>query len=129
MISSAVYTLLTSYTDITDLCSTRIYPDFLPEGVTFEAIRYRMTSETGVSAHDGPIGLYKHNVQFDCYASTGLEAEALARAVRQNIEGYRGTVAGYRIDGIFFINALSDFDNDLNARRRILDFMIHYRDV
>ena len=86
------------------LVGVRVYPVVLPQNVTYPAIRYaristareqyRLLSRTVANKASRQDGRF----QIDCYAVTDADARALAAAVRSELDGYSGTIAGLRID-------------------------------
>ena len=73
------------------LVTARIYPIYLPESATLPAITYQIISKSDVNTADGPVGLVTQRIQFTCFATTYIDAIALATAVRAAIGGYSGT--------------------------------------
>lgn len=76
--------------DVKALVDTRIYPDALPQGVTYPAIRYQRIDTPRTYTKGGYTGLSRPRLQIDCYATTYVAARNLATAVRAAMERYPG---------------------------------------
>lgn len=90
-------TYLLTKTAVTNVVSTRIYPDVLPQNATFPAVVY---SEFGSDHNDqlsGAAGLYHPRVFIDCYAATRSAANTLAEAIRGVLHGYWGAAGSETI--------------------------------
>lgn len=99
---ASLYTILTggSPNAVAELIADRVYPNKLPQGVVYPAIRvqristpraqYRVMS-TGKAMYARP------RFQVDCFALDHAGAIALADAVRSELGGFMGTAAGLRI--------------------------------
>lgn len=72
------------------LGTDRIHPSVLPDPAVLPALVYRVISNAGAIAHDGPVSLRNPRLQIDAWATTALEAEALELAVVNALHGYRG---------------------------------------
>lgn len=90
---------------IAGLIGTRLYPNLLPQSPTFPAMTFGWVSGNRFHHLDGAAGIAGPRVQFDCWALTYLEAEALFEALRLALDGFRGDIGGSpptrRIQGIF----------------------------
>ena len=100
----ALFTLLTtgSPNPVAAIVGTRVYPRVLPQGVQYPAIRYARISSARSEWRtlDGKAEYAQPRFQIDAYALTDAQALDLGQAVYHWLEGYRGTVAGVRIDAI-----------------------------
>lgn len=87
-IEATFYDLLKSFSTITDLVSTRIYPVYVPQGITGDCIVFSVISGTEDYSCDGAVGLVDTNIQITCIASRHATATAIARAVKTALNGY-----------------------------------------
>ena len=117
MIEQAIFQLLTGDAAVASIAGTRVYPMERRQGGDLPAVVYRRISNEPIYAMNGPAGFEESRFQFDCWAEpiagagAFLTARNLGNAVAAVISGYRGTVAGVRIGGIF-INSRTDFRGD-----------------
>ena len=105
----------------------RCYPDKVPESPTYPLIVYHApiaANDTAYRAHNHSTGRTEATVQFDCYAETGDEAEALANDLKAAWNGYsNGCSIGYS----FIANDITSPEDALNKFRYIVDVIIEYQ--
>ena len=126
---SEIYGYLSGVSGVTNIVSTRIYPVRLPDAPTLEAIVYTVISAPRTEDLSGSSGLGTAIVQIDCWANTYSEANTLAEAVRQAMQGYSGTMGGTTVEGVHLLDELDNFEEDINERRKILRFSIWFRET
>lgn len=109
---------------IAAIIGTRCYPDRLPDGVTLPCVSYvARVSESGEATrhHEGPSDRVVNRVQFNAYAETGDEAEALAAAIIAAWDGYQSLPA---IGSAQVENVIDTWDTGLERHRTIIDVMM-----
>jgi hypothetical protein len=74
--------------------SGRIYPDFLPQGMTLPAIVLTKVSDVGAHDSGGANTWAVARVQVDCYAGSRTQADTVAEAVRNACDGFSGNTMG-----------------------------------
>jgi len=87
-LEQGLYTMLSGNSPQTSAAS-RIYP-YLPQGVTFPAIRYTRIDTRRQLSLDANVGVTEATVQVDCFADTYSSAKSLADSVRTILHGYSG---------------------------------------
>ncbi len=137
MIVETVITLFGENAPIFALVQDRIYPRFMPDGVTVPALV--VTKATGIGSYDlqGDVGLEAARVQVDCYDTSSAKVIQLRTLVRRLLSGYKGgTVSGSpcAIASAFCINDvdLSDPSTERagpRLKRRMLEFNIWNREL
>ena len=135
-LNDSIYSYLSSITDITDLTSTRIYPDqqVQKNGYTYPYITYDMVSEIEVDTiKEQDNMLISSAYQFDVWASTRTSAKAVAKQIRKAFKGFKDVMGtnGVTISAIEKINASSGLETNAEGRviafREMLEFQIwHY---
>ena len=81
-------TYLLTLSSITDLVSTRIFVDKLPQLVTARpTITVQRISATHKRDHAGQLGIATTRIQLDVWAATAASADAVAEAVRVAVDG------------------------------------------
>ena len=92
----AIYNYLSGYTGLTDLVSTRIYSQVMPQGVVYPAVTYQVISPGTVNhLMNSDSGLYKDpQVQVSSWASTQSSGDAVAVQVSAALKDYSGTMGG-----------------------------------
>ena len=112
MIEEALVALLETDAAVAALVDDRIYPIVAPAGVDLPAIVYQRISGPRAETMAGPSGLAWPRFQFGCIGGSFSEAVSVADAVRQALDGYRGTVSGVVIRGILLLNEFSQYEAD-----------------
>lgn len=136
-VATELRSFLLADADISDLVGTRIHPLTLPQNPTLPAITFQWISGTRSHHYQGPDGLSRPRIQFDCYASTYLEMEELSEALRARMDGFSGIIGDLEtlsVQGIFF-DSERDFYEDgadqgtgsgAGLYRRSVDYFVNY---
>jgi len=121
-----VYDRCVGHAGIAALVVARVYPNRLPEDVTYPAITYSRVSTTTAdyrTQDGGPAPREVARVQINCYALTGDGAAALADQVRAAWDGWSDDCdIGYA----FQANRIMTREDTLKAYRVIVDIMVEY---
>lgn len=136
-LQAALYYHLTHNSAVAALVGTRVYPRFAPAGVSLPNIVYKKVSRVQKRAHsDQPGSGQKHlvyrRIQIDCTADTSDGADALAKAVREALDSYHGTMGGtggVYVYSTFVENVTDGFEFESENGVAILDVMIGYQEV
>lgn len=126
-IEEGLYSWLTGNADISALCGDRVYPDKLPQEPTYPAMTYQRITTGLPMAHDGPLDLENARFQFNCLGLTPKAARTLANTLKQELAGFRGTMGDVSVHGAFLLNQISDFEDEAEVYRAIVDFRINYK--
>jgi uncharacterized protein DUF3168 len=129
--------LLADATVLAAVGGTRIHPIVLPQGTNgpaVPAIVHNVISEVTDHHMQGASGLVMMRLQIDAYALTASEADALARAVKNRIDGVSGVWAygsdspqdSVTVQGCFAETARTDYQGDHKLFRSSRDYLIHY---
>lgn len=123
---AAIVALLEASATVEDVAGDRIYPVKLPRGVTLPAITYLTVSAPRDETQQGPSGLVMARVQVSCWGDNYDDSKAVAEAVRRTLDGYRGTSAGTRIDGVRLLNERDDIEAEPGTYQTALDFAVSH---
>jgi len=93
-IEEALYAHLVADSGVAAQIGNRLYPLVIPQDAALPAAAYQRISGPRVLAHDGTLGLADARMQFTSHAETYSDAKALARAIRESVDGYRGVMGG-----------------------------------
>jgi hypothetical protein len=113
----------------------RVYPMSLPQGVELPALVYRVVSDVPTISHstaqDHPTytGI-RHSftrLQFDAYAESYDEAEALRDELVAYAAGYRGLWGDVEVDSVIPDLRLDDWDEAPVLYRVIQDLIVGHR--
>lgn len=109
-IEEALVTRLAAVSAVTTLVGSRVYPLRAPEGVAQPFLVYqRVAAPPRETAFGTDPGIARPRFQLVAWATSYATAKAVATAVRQALQRYRGTVGGVEILDIFV-----EFDEDLH---------------
>ena len=121
-----IYERCTTHAGTAALVGDRVYPERLPDDVTYPAIRFLApisNNSAQYRSHDGAGGRTVSRAQLDGYAETGTEAEALADQLVAAWDGYSdGCDVGYA----FKANRRQTRADALDVFRAIVDVMIEH---
>jgi hypothetical protein len=124
-LETGLYTAITSDGTVAALVSTRVYPEFMPQGVTYPAITYQRVSTVRTQLLSGIDNFTQVRVVVDCWDSSYSGAKALADAVKNALDGV--TVLGAQSIQHCYMDSMSDLseiDGDREDRRVSLQFII-----
>jgi hypothetical protein len=122
---------LNTFTAVTTLVSTRVYPEPLPQAPTLPALTYNQVSAVRVRDLTGPAGKSRHRVSISCWATTYAGARALADAVRQSIDGFQGTWQDTQVGSVTLDNEFDLFEEgagrpEVGIHRVVQDYIISH---
>ena len=125
MIDDALYTFLTGQSTITDLVSTRIYPDELPENPTYPAITVSADQHFGDDDYDGDNGFAQSDYFFDAWAYDRDDAKSIADALRTLFKGHQGMTGGIYVHRVHLqFGPICVFEDSVKAYRMTQTFAI-----
>ncbi len=121
-----IRTYMLTRTAITDLISTRIYAQKLPEAATFPSLVYNRISSTRNYSHSGDSNMTSPRIQYSCFAETYEEAKDLAEQIVSEMSGFKGTAGSSTIYSTFVENELDLIDPESKLYFIPVDLMITY---
>lgn len=125
MISAAIYSIISSNIGITDLVSTRIFPQSAPLNTQFPLIVFTHVSKVPTNTKDGGSVVDESRVQVDIYSKNHPEAGSINDAIRTALDGYQNAnIQGHNIDRIYFERQSEAFDEEQQVYRISTDFFI-----
>ena len=127
MIKYALKTILINDTTVKAITTSCFYSD-IPQGSTYPLILLAKIS--GVRDHHlrGPSGHAHPRYQVDSWAATDTAAQALAKAVRKALDGYSGTVVGFKIRSCLHDNERDGYEPELKIHKVMQDYMIWFEE-
>jgi hypothetical protein len=133
MIEKAIYSLLANNSAITDLVSTRIYPQVREQSDALPAVTYQIISGLRAIDMSGPNGLVESRVQINCFAATILAAAELSAVVRRALSGFQGGAAGVAIECMLLedagdLPAIEPENERMNVYAKTMDFFVLYKE-
>jgi len=105
---------LVNTSGVTNLVGTKIRPMRAADADTYPYIIYEKISEPSLQTKDGNSDWYKARYQLSMLATTLASVHSIADAVRAALDGAGGTIAGFNVQRITFIEE-RDIFNDNSA--------------
>jgi hypothetical protein len=114
----------------------RIFPVVLPQGERGASIVYNRVSAVGDHHMQGASGLAMVRMQIDAWAELQDDADVLARAVKDVLDGYQGPMGdegsppgpAVAVQGAFFDNQRDEFQSDIQMYRASADYLIWFEE-
>lgn len=135
-VGKALRTKLLSYSAISTLISTRMYPSALLQGCTLPAVVYTKLSTQREHSMSDVTKLAHTTYQFDCYSLDKDEADSVSKAIQDSgIVAFRGTESGIVFCGVEIPSGEYDGDEsptDGNQAHRYItsfDLQVHYQEA
>ena len=113
--------------DNTTLAGNRVRPTFRPQSETDPSLTYSRITGPRDNTHDGPSGLASGIFQVDCWAQDYLVTKQLRDEVIL-IGGYKGTLEGTFISGVFVEGESDNYDQDTGWFQIAIDLKILYKE-
>lgn len=129
MIEDEIYSLLSGDTTITDLVSTRIYPQVREQQDGLPALTYQMISQVHGADISGNNGLVEARVQINCFAATILAAAQLADKVKSSLGGFHGgDIEQILLEETNDLPVITPENEQLNVYAKTMDFYVLYKE-
>jgi hypothetical protein len=129
MIEDIIYILLSSDSTITDMVSTRIYPQLRDQNDGLPALTYQMIIQNYSHDINGNNGLCEATVQINCYASTVLGSIQLADVVRSSLGSYQGgKIESIILESMYDLPTINVENELMNVFAKIMDFYVLYKE-
>ena len=91
MIEQTLVSELTAFSALRAIINTRLFPQpptGLPQTAALPAVTYQRLSSVPVYSHDGREPLRMTRFQFNCYARTTAEGDAITTALQQAMDAF-----------------------------------------
>lgn len=128
-IRAAIYTHLSGFAGLTALVGDRIWPNTFPEQPVFPGVVYTRTDGNTLQAHDGRVPLGWSVFQIDSFAADSTLVDSVAEQVRLALQGFTGTVAGVRIDGVLSERVHDWYEPEAKLWRVSRDFKVWHAET
>lgn len=123
---AAIYSILAANASVTALVSTRIYKGIAPQNAAFPCVIYARDSMDYVDGIDQSADLRRSDYEILCVADTYQAAEALAKAVRNALNRYGGTIGGVFVEDIYIDDQRDEHDDTINKEIQVLTIRCEY---
>lgn len=109
-VGKAIYYLLTNSTDVTDIVSTRVYPEIAEQNAALPYVVYNISNNEPTDTKHDVSQLDTAQIEVNVYSESYTECIDLAVAVRAALDRVKGTYAGVDVQSIQYLNEIIDFD-------------------
>lgn len=123
MIEQDLYTFLS-----TAVGHVRVYPLVLPQNVTYPASTYHRIGGIDELSSGTRSDLVEGRFQVDCYAETYLAVRTEAKAIRDALSGYAGTMGSTRVDSAVRDREDEEYEQETKLFRVSMDFIINFQE-
>lgn len=108
-----IYAYLSGLSGLTALVSDRIYPVFLPQGVSPPCVRFERSSDGGFKDFDGQGQTIRVEIQFDCLALTLSQTEVIAKAIKDDLLNKKGSFGSKNLQAVFLESEFDTFETTI----------------
>jgi len=123
-VTEALRVFLLANAGVTALVGERVFVTVAPQDAALPLVVLKRVSTPRVYAQTGPSGLAWPRVQITARAARQAEAVAVAKAVRQAVSGYRGSMGGVPVQAVFVDTERDGFFFETGKFERVLDVII-----
>ena len=110
MLGKVIYNLLSNSSEVTDLVSTKIYPNIIQDEKKINYIVYEKNSQFPTNCKDGRSTLDVASFSIFIYSDSLDTLNKISLAVRNTLDRFSGVNSGLVIDNIIYIDEDNDFD-------------------
>ena len=129
MIDANLYTFLNAQTVVTDIVSSRIYPEILESDPTYPAITYRIESHDFDRTFEGNGGFVRSDYMLDAWSQTHSGAITLSNAIRTALMNHSGSFGGINVNKILVSSGpVTVFEDSVEAYRITQIFSIWHKE-
>ena len=118
VLETGLYAYLAASTPITALVSDRIFPNAIPPAESFPCITFNRLSTEQPHHMTAAAGVQSARIQVDCWAKGRggySSAAAIAEAVRDRMDGYRGTMGTVTVKTTHLHEQRDDYEAPTDA--------------
>jgi hypothetical protein len=121
-VGKAIYYLLTNSTDVTDIVSTRVYPEIAEQNAALPYVVYNIANNEPTDTKPEPSKLDTAQIEVNVYSESYTECIDLSVAVRAALDRVKGTYNGVNVQSIQYLNEIIDFDEPQRAYNIASDY-------
>ena len=126
-VETALYTLLSSNSGITNLVQKRIYPGIAPQTARVPFIVFRLISNPPIHIMGGDATLYKPRFSIFIHANEYDEVKTIRDAVQSAMRDVSGTYDTIVIQHIYYEDENDSYDPTTDRFYIILDYIIWHQ--
>lgn len=123
-----IRSLILASTSVTSLVSTRVHYNHVPQQSARPNIWFRVTSDNEQRTLDKSGGLHEARCDIECVGVTETSAQAVADAVKNKLDGYKGSMGTCTAQGVFVLDKDDDyipFSNEGDDGLHVVSYELH----
>ena len=124
MIGTVVKKILIDFPAFSAIAGTAVYPLRIAQGITFPAVTYQIISSTPAKCKGEKSKADKIRMQISAFSKIYDQQEQLTAAIRDALDGFKGTVLGLSIASIDYENETDRHDDEATVFFKAIDFTI-----
>ncbi len=124
IVGKAIYNILSNTTAVTDIVSTKIYPEIAPQNESQPYIVYSVVSNNPTDTKEDNGNVDEASIEVYCFNTKYTTAIDLGVAVRAALERRNGTFGGVKIQSINYTNEQMDVNPERSIWVAIQDYTI-----
>ena len=126
----AVYAYLSTYTPLSTIIGTKIFPGMAPQGISPPyIIRQRISKPRYHDFSDADdSSLVRPRHQFDVYSLSYSESLNIMGALKDALLNFSGAMNTLNISWIDWTNEIEMYENDTLLYRQSIDIIVHYHE-
>lgn len=131
-IGQDVRTYLLTLASITSVVGTRIFPNKIPQkNDSWPCIVYQVISQNPGHTLAGSAEYAGTRIQFDVYSETAIVRDSLTEAIRNAMQGYRGTMGSSTVSSVVYKNSTDLYEppadnSDVGLYRNSADYWFRH---
>lgn len=125
-------TYLLTKASITSLLGTRIFPNKIPQkNSDWPCVVYQIISQNPGHTLEGGADYAETRIQLDVYSETALARDALVEALRNVLQGFRGTMGSSTVSSVVYRNSIDLYEppadnSDVGLYRNSADYWLRH---
>jgi hypothetical protein len=124
IVGKAIYNILSNVTAVTDIVSTKIYPEIAPQNESQPYIVYSVVSNSPTDTKEENGNVDEATIEVYCFNTKYSTAIDLGVAVRAALERKNGTYGGVQIQSINYTNEQMDVNPERSIWVAIQDYTV-----
>ena len=124
IVGKAIYNILTNASAVTDIVSTKIYPEIAPQNESQPYLVYSVVGNSPTATKEENGNVDEASVEVYCFNTTYSTAIDLGVAVRAALERKNGTFGGVKIQSINYTNEQMDVNPERSIWVAIQDYTL-----
>ena len=124
IVGKAIYNILSNTSAVTDIVSTKIYPEIAPQNESQPYIVYSVVSNNPTDTKEDNGNVDEASIEVYCFNTKYTTAIDLGVAVRAALERRNGTFGGGKIQSINYTNEQMDVNPERSIWVAIQDYTI-----